>query len=183
MDWERLDPASPYGLMAEFDSAEAVVRAAHRTWLAGYRKMDAYTPYPVEGLSEEMGFHRSHVSTLVFIGGVVGLLSGYLMLYYLSAVDYPLDIGGRPLNSVPAWIPILFEMTVLFASLAAVFGMFALNGLPLPYHPVFNVPEFARASKDHFFLCIESTDSKFESQATRKFLQGLGPLGVYEVPL
>ena len=131
-----------YGIMAEFDSATALVEAARKTHQAGYNKIDAYSPFPIEGLAEEIGFHRDEVPLVVLIGGIVGGLSGYLMQCWMSAVDYPLNIGGKPPHSWPAFIVITFEMTILFAGISAVFGMLALNGLPMPYHPVFNVPRF-----------------------------------------
>ena len=132
-----------YGIMAEFDSATALVEAARKTHQAGYNRIDAYSPFPIEGLAEEIGFQRDEVPLVVLIGGIVGGLTGYLMQYWMSAVDYPLNIGGKPYHSWPAFIVITFEMTILFAGISAVFGMLALNGLPMPYHPVFNVPRFA----------------------------------------
>jgi hypothetical protein len=171
-----------YGMMAEFDSAQALVDAAKLTHGAGYQKIDAYSPFPIEGLAEEIGFHHDEVPLVVLIGGLVGGLTGYLMQYWMSAVDYPLNIGGKPYHSWPAFIVITFEMTILFAGISAVFGMLALNGLPMPYHPVFNVPRFALASKDRFFLIVFSSDKKYDAAATRQFLQGLGPRSVSEVP-
>jgi hypothetical protein len=170
-----------YGLMAEFDDPRALVAATRRAYDDGYRQMDAYTPIPIEELSEAMGIHRTAVPALVLLGGIVGGLSGYGLQYWVSAVAYPLNVGGRPFNSVPSFVPITFEMTVLFAALTAVFGMIALNRLPTLYHPVFNVPRFALATRDRFFLCIEATDPKFDALATREFLQGFGPREVSEV--
>jgi hypothetical protein len=170
-----------YGLMAEFDSPDALLVAAQRAYEAGYRRMDAYSPFPVEGLAEAIGFHRSGLPLVVLIGGIVGGLGGYLMQYYLSAIDYPLNIGGRPLHSAPSFIPVTFELTILIAALAAVLGLLALNGLPMPYHPVFNVPRFELASRNLFFLCIEATDRQFDRQNTRRFLESLQALGVSEV--
>src|SRR6202030_2413041 len=163
-----------YGVMAEFDSAQALVDAAHATHQAGYRKIDAYSPFPIEGLAEEIGFHRDEVPLVVLIGGIIGGLTGYIMQYWMSAVDYPLNIGGKPAHSWPAFIVITFEMTILFAGISAVLGMLALNGLPMPYHPVFNVPRFALASRNRFFFCIEARDPKFDLEATRRFLETLG---------
>jgi hypothetical protein len=171
-----------YGMMAEFDTPAALVEAAKRTYQAGYKRIDAYTPFPVEGLAEEIGFHRDEVPLVVLIGGLVGGLTGYLMQYWMSAVAYPLNIGGKPYHSWPAFIVITFEMTILFAGISAVFGMLALNGLPMPYHPVFNVPRFTRASRDRFFLVVFSSDVKYDPAATRQFLEGLDPRSVSEVP-
>jgi hypothetical protein len=171
-----------YGMMAEFDTPAALVEAAKRTYQAGYKRIDAYTPFPVEGLAEEIGFHRDEVPLVVLIGGMVGGLTGYLMQYWMSAVAYPLNIGGKPYHSWPAFIVITFEMTILFAGISAVFGMLALNGLPMPYHPVFNVPRFTRASRDRFFLVVFSSDVKYDPAATRQFLESLDPRSVSEVP-
>lgn len=166
---------SIYGLMAEFDNANDLVAAARRAYEDGYRRMDAYSPFPIEGLAEAIGCHHTRVPLIVLIGGIVGCLSGYLMQYYISAISYPINVGGRPLHSWPAFIPVTFEMTVLVAALSAVLGMLALNGLPMPYHPVFNVPRFVLATRDRFFLCIEARDPKFERDATMSFLKSLTP--------
>lgn len=171
-----------YGMMAEFDTPAALVEAAKRTYQAGYKRIDAYTPFPVEGLAEEIGFHRNEVPLVVLIGGLVGGLTGYLMQYWMSAVAYPLNIGGKAYHSWPAFIVITFEMTILFAGISAVFGMLALNGLPMPYHPVFNVPRFTRASRDRFFLVVFSSDVKYDPAATRQFLESLDPRSLSEVP-
>lgn len=176
----RRDPN--YGVMAEFDSATALVEAARKTHEAGYKKIDAYSPFPIEGLAEAIGFHHDEVPLVVLIGGLIGGVSGYLMQYWMSAVDYPLNIGGKPYHSWPAFIVITFEMTILFAGISAVLGMLALNGLPMPYHPVFNVPRFAFASKDRFFLIVFASDKKYDATDTRKFLEGLDPRSVSEVP-
>ncbi|MGH6891512.1 MAG: DUF3341 domain-containing protein [Dongiaceae bacterium] len=170
-----------YGLMAEFDAPDQLIQAAERATAEGYRHVNAYTPFPVEGLAEAIGFHRSSVPLLTLIGGVLGGAGGFGMQYWISAVSYPLNIGGRPFNSWPAFIPVTFEMTVLGAALFAVLGMLALNKLPMPHHPVFNVPSFARASKDRFFLCIEARDQKFDRVRTAQFLESLKALGVSEV--
>jgi ActD protein len=171
-----------YGMMAEFDSPTALVAAAHRAHQAGYQKIDAYSPFPVEGLAEAIGFHRNAVPLVVLIGGLIGGLSGYLMQYWISAVSYPINVGGKPYHSWPAFIVVTFEMTILFAGLSAVFGMLALNGLPMPYHPVFNAPRFAFATKDRFFLIVFSSDPKYSSAETRRFLESLGPRSISEVP-
>jgi Protein of unknown function (DUF3341) len=172
-----------HGLLAEFENPDDLVAAARQARTAGYRKMDAYTPFPVEELHEALGLGPTWVPFLVLIGGVLGAASGYFLQYYISVIDYPLNIGGRPLHSWPAFIPVTFEMTVLVAGLFAVLGMLALNGLPMPYHPVFNVPSFTLASHDRFFLCIESRDPKFDRTDTRHFLEGLKPRRVSEVEL
>lgn len=171
-----------YGMMAEFDSATALVAAAHRTQEAGYQRIDAYSPFPVEGLAEAIGFHRNAVPLVVLIGGLIGGLSGYAMQYWISAISYPLNVGGKPYHSWPAFIVVTFEMTILFAGISAVLGMLALNGLPMPYHPVFNVPRFAFATKDRFFLVVFSSDAKYQPAETRSFLESLGPKSISEVP-
>ena len=171
-----------YGLLAEFDTPDHIVEAARRAYAAGYKKIDAYSPFPIEELSEAIGFHRNGVPLVVLIGGLLGGLSGFSLQYWIHVINYPLNVGGRPLNSWPAFIVVTFEMTILFAGLSAVFGMLALNGLPMPYHPNFNVERFARASKDRFFLVIFSTDKKYDPAGTRAFLEGLNPLAVEEVP-
>jgi hypothetical protein len=162
-----------YGVMAEFDNptdAVAATRAAHE---AGYRRMDAFSPYPVEELSEAVGEGRNWLPLIVLIGGILGGTSGYLLQYYLSVINYPLNVGGKPLHSWPAFIPITFEMTILGAALFAIFGMLALNGLPEPYHPVFNVPNFSHATRDRFYLVIEWRDPNFDHAQTAEFLRGL----------
>src|SRR5216683_5486970 len=167
-------PRAPYyGLMAEFKTALEILEATRRARQEGYRHMDAYTPYPVEGLATELDLPRTRVPLVVLIGGMVGAGGGFFLQYWAMAIDYPFNVGGRPLNSWPVFIPITFEMLVLVAALAALFGMFFLNRLPQPYHPVFNVPQFARASQDRFFLCIEATDPRFDRQTTKAFLESL----------
>jgi hypothetical protein len=143
--------------------------------------MDAYSPYPIEGLAEAIGFEKTSVPLVVLIGGIAGGLTAYAMQYYSAVWDYPLNVGGRPLHSWPSFIPITFELTVLFAAFAAVFGMLLMNGLPKPYHPVFNAPEFKLASQTRFFLCLEANDSQFRPAETRSFLETLGALAVREV--
>lgn len=170
-----------YGLMAEFHTPEEVLEAAKKTYAEGYRRFNAYSPYPVEGLAEACGFHHSKLPLIVLAGGIVGCVGGFALQYWGSVHYYPMNIGGKPLNSWPAFIPITFETTVLCAAFAAVLGMLALNKLPMPYHPVFNVPEFTQASRDKFFLAIEASDPKYDAVKTQEFLKGLSQYGVYEV--
>jgi Protein of unknown function (DUF3341) len=178
----RLVPKPPiHGLMAEFETATELVDAVKQTRSAGYRDYDAYTPFPVEAVAEAMGEHHNQLPLLVLLGGIAGLVGGYALAYWTSAIDYPINVGGRPLNSWPAFIPITFETTVLGAALATVFGMLALNGLPMPYHPVFNVPRFALSTRNRFFLCIEATDPLFDREQTRRFLERFVPRQVSEV--
>jgi len=174
--------APVYGLMAEFYAPQQLLEAVEKTQAAGYAALDAYTPFPVEAISEAIAHHKkSKVPLLVLIGGLTGAAVAYALQYWSSAIAYPMNIGNRPLHSWPAFIPPTFELTVLFASFAAVFGMFILNKLPEPYHPVFNVPAFERASIDRCFLVIESQDPKFDVQGTRVFLEGLGANEVTDV--
>ena len=168
--------------MAEFDGPRELIEATTHAYRAGYRRMDAYSPFPIEELSEAVGFHHTNVPLVVLIGGILGGGSGFLMQYWISAINYPINVAGRPLNSWPAFIVPTFELTILGAALFAVMGMLALNGLPMPYHPVFNVERFAFASKDRFFLCIEARDPKFDRKATEEFLRSLNPRDVVEVP-
>ena len=170
-----------YGVMAEFTRPEEVLRAAHRAFDAGYRKMDAYSPFPIEGLSEAIGFRKTGLPWLVLAGGLFGGISGYLMQFWTMAVDYPINVGGRPYNSIPYFVPITFEMTILCAALTAVFAMLALNRLPMPYHPVFNAERFQLASNDRFFLCIEALDPRFDREGTWQFMESLRPEAVMEV--
>ena len=170
-----------YGLMAEFRTPEALLDAARRASREGFKRMDAYTPFPVDGLAEAIGFHRTRVPLIVLIGGIIGCLGGFFLQYWAAVIDYPINVGGRPLNSWPAFIPVTFEMTILVAALSAFLGVLALNGLPMPYHPVFNVEQFELASRNRFFLCIEAADPLFDRERTGKFLEGLAPEGVYEV--
>jgi hypothetical protein len=171
-----------YGLAASFHSPEQIVEAAKKVHAAGYRRAEGYTPYAVEGLTEALGFHHTGIPLIVFVGGLVGCIGGYFMMWYANVISYPWNIGGRPPNSWPAYIPITFEMTVLGASLLALFGMLILNGLPSPYHPMFRAPTFELASQNRFFLCIEVADPEFKLDWTRQFLESLGPISVVEVP-
>jgi hypothetical protein len=163
-----------YGVVGEFGNPNQLITAATKAREAGYREVNAYTPFPVEGLSEALGFERSAVPLLTLIGGLLGGLSGFGFQYWASVISFPENIGGRPLNSWPAFIPVTFELTVLGASLFAVFGMLALNRLPQPHHPLFNVDRFQKhASNDRFFLCIEARDPKFNPATATQFLQSV----------
>jgi hypothetical protein len=173
-----MDRPPIYGLMAEFNTPSEILEAAERAKKEGYTRMDAYSPFPVEGLSDALGFRRTLLPMLVFAGGVLGALTGFFMQYYASVIAYPENIGGRPLNSWPSFIPITFELTILFAGLTAVISMFILNGLPNPYFPTFNVPAFGRVTRDKFFLCIEAVDPRFDREQTKNFLESLHPKGV-----
>jgi hypothetical protein len=170
-----------YGLLAEFHSPEEIVKAAAAVHAAGYRKLDAYTPYPMEEVLDALHLHETHVPKLALAGGLLGLAGGWALQYWASVIAYPMNIGGRPFNSWPAFVVPSFETTVLGAAFATVIGMLLLNGFPQPYHPVFNVKSFATASRDRFFLCVESRDPKFDLQRTRELLQGLGASEVSEV--
>jgi hypothetical protein len=166
-----------HGLMVEFLKAEEVLAATRAARKAGYREMDAYTPYTVEGLAAELGMSRSRIPFVVLVCGLIGAGAGFFMQYYSMAIDYPWNVGGRPLNSWPVFVPIAFELMVLVAAFGAFLGMLFLNGLPHPHHPVFNVPQFVRSSQDRFFLCIEATDPQFDLAATAAFLATLNPEG------
>jgi Protein of unknown function (DUF3341) len=176
-------PPAPrlYGLLAEFASPQELLDAVHAARAEGYREIDAYTPFPIEEVYEALGYHGSPLPLIVLAGGALGAAGGYLLQYWVSAVDYPLNIGGRPLHSWPSFIPITFEMTILIAGLSAVLGMLALNRLPTPYHPLFSVPRFALASRDRYFLSIKAADPKFDGSLTRAFLLDLHPSGVFDV--
>jgi len=171
-----------YGLMAEFDNVNDVITAARRVYGAGYRKIDAYSPFPLEELSEAIGFHKNGVALVCLVGGLLGCTGAFTLQWWINTISYPVNIGGRPFNSWPSFIIVTFEMTILFSGLSAVFGMLALNGLPMPYHPVFNVTRFELASKDRFFIVVFSSDKNYDATGTRKFLEGLGPISVSEVP-
>ncbi|MFL6514588.1 MAG: DUF3341 domain-containing protein [Chthoniobacterales bacterium] len=170
-----------HGMMAEFGQADQLLAAIRRAYKAGYRKMDAYSPYAVEGAAEALGFTRTRIPLIVLIGGITGAFTAYGMQWYSAVIDYPLNVGGRPLHSWPAFVPITFELTVLFAAIAGLLGMLWLNGLPKPYHPVFNAPQFKLASQTRFFLCIEARDPLFRATEVRQLLQSLNPISVTEV--
>jgi hypothetical protein len=170
-----------YGVMAEFDSPSALVSATRAAHAKGYRKLDAYSPFPIEELTEALHLHKNKLPLIVLTGGIIGGLSGFLLQYWIAVVYFPINIAGRPLNSWPSFIIITFELTILFASISAVLGMLALCGLPMPYHPVFNVPRFSAASRNRFFLCIESDDPLFDRAQTSQFLGTLEPREVSEV--
>ena len=171
-----------HGLLAEFDDVNDAIVAAKSAYAAGYRKLDAYAPFPVEELSEAVGFQKNGVALVCLCGGLLGCTGAFILQWWINTISYPINIGGRPLNSWPSFIIVTFEMTILFSGLSAVFGMLALNGLPMPYHPVFNVPRFDLASKDRFFLIVFSSDKNYDAVRTRQFLEGLNPISVAEVP-
>ena len=170
-----------YGLMAEFAGAADLLQATRQTRAAGYRKIDAYSPFVIEGMDDALDLHSFSISYIVLGGGLLGMLAGFGMQYFSAVINYPVNVGGRPLDSVPAFLPITFEMFVLFGAFSGLIGMLVLNGLPMPYHPVFNVPDFKEVTRSRFFLCIEATDPQFDPAATREFLDSLKPLGVADV--
>lgn len=174
---------SSFGLIARFDSVEALMHAAERVRDAGYTRVDAYTPFPIEGLTASLGLPKTKLPALVLAAGIIGGLTGFGMQYFAQVIHYPYNIGGKPLYSWPAWIPITFEVTILFAAFTAAIAMIVLNGLPQPYHPVFNVKGFERATEDRFFISIESTDPKFEEGAVRDLFRAAGAAEVSDVPL
>lgn len=174
--------SSLYGILAQFADTQTLICASESLVSRGYRRLDAYTPFAVSGLAEAIGFRRTRMPLVVLIGGLVGLASGYGLQWWVSAVAYPLNIGGRPLNSWPAFIPVTFELTILFAALSAVLGMLALNGLPRPHHPLFEIPAFERASTDGFFLCVESRDPHFHAGDVRRVFSELHASEIWDVP-
>lgn len=171
-----------YGVLAQFLTPEAAIKAGSAMHERGYRYMEAYSPFPVDGLAESIGYRRNHMPLIVLLGGIIGGLSGYFLQYYTAVYDYPYEVAGKPLHSWPMFIPITFELTILGAAFAAVFGMLFLNGLPMPYHPVFNVPEFGLASRDRFFLFVRHDDPLFEPERTARELEAFGPKSVALVP-
>ena len=170
-----------YGVIAEFEGPSELVHAARKTYEAGYRRINGYSPYPIEELSEAIGFTHTSLPLIVFIGGVLGGLAGFFMQYYMEVIDYPLNVGGKPYNSWPAFIPITFECTVLAAAFSAVLGMLILNKLPQPYHPVFNTPNFALATRDRFFLAVEANDPQFDQEKVTALLKSLNAMEVSDV--
>jgi hypothetical protein len=171
-----------HGMLAEFESEEAILHAAQAVRDAGFNNVEGYTPFAVEGLAELLGCKTTRVAAITFFCGVLGAMLGFGMCWYANVISYPWNIGGRPPNSWPAWIPITFELMVLGASSGAFFGMLALNGFPRPYHPVFNAPQFERASKDRFFLCVEAKDPQYDAERLRQLFQALSPISLSEVP-
>lgn len=171
-----------WGLLAEFDNPDDLLQAAQRAYAHGYRKMDAYSPFPVPQLAEALGFHKNHVPLTCLVGGLLGGSAAYMLQYWINVIGYPMNVAGRPLHSWPSFIPVTFEMSVLFAGFGAFFGMWALNGLPCLFHPLFNVKRFAGVTRDRFFLCIQAADPKFEMAETRGFLSSLAPTSIEEVP-
>lgn len=171
-----------YGVIAEFTDPQALLDAANQARDRGYTQMDAFSPFPIHGMAEAVGFHRSRLSAVVLTMGLLGAAGGFFMCWYANVISYPLNIGGKPYNSWPAWIPIVFECAILLAAFGAVFGMLALNGLPMPYHPVFNVSRFDQASRDKFFLVIQARDPKFKLDEVRDFLDTLNPREIVDVP-
>ena len=174
-------PSGVYGVMAEFDDPTSLVNAARAAHDEGYKKLDAYTPFPIEELHEVLHLHKNKLPLIVLCGGVLGALTGYLLQYFVTVIYFPINVAGRPLHSWPSYIVITFELTILFGALATVLGLLGLCGLPMPYHPVFNVPRFSAASRDRFFLCIEATDPMFNLQTTSRFLESMEAKEVSEV--
>jgi len=172
----------PYGQLAQFETAEQLLEAARMIRQHGYHRVEAYTPMPVEGLAETLGLRRTGVARIVLAGGLVGAVGGYFMQYWMSAVDYPLNVGGRPYNSWPMFFPVTLETTILVAAVAGVLGMLALNRLPRPHHPLFAVDSFSRATQDGFFLCVEAKDPMFDEELTRRVLERIGAREIYDVP-
>ncbi len=171
-----------YGLAAEFETPEELLEAVRNARRAGYRQMDGYSPFPIDGLAQALAYGWTPVPLIVLVAGIAGGIGGYLLQWWSSTADYPINVGGRPLHSWPAFLPITFELIVLTASLIGLAALFILNGFPRPYHPMFNIEAFAQATSNRFFLCIEATDARFDDEATRAFLRGMSPMEVYDVP-
>lgn len=171
-----------YGILAEFDTATEMVDAANKVREAGYTKTDAFSPFPLHEIDEALGIKRSILPYLIFAGGLTGLMSGLGLVYFVHVIDYPIIVGGRPHFSLPAFIPPMYELTILFSASVAVFGMLFLNGLPAPYHPCFNVPRFALATREKFFLIIEAEDPQYDYEKTRSFMESLNAQEVFDVP-
>lgn len=171
-----------YGLMAEFDSATELVDAARAVREAGYTKTDAFSPFPIHDIDEALGIKRSILPVLVFFGGITGLMLGISLQVFVHYIDYPMNVGGRPYLSWPSFVPPAYELTILLAGFTAVFGMLFLNGLPRPYHPVFNIDRFALASREKFFLLVEAADPKYDHGETKAFMESLKPQEVFDVP-
>jgi hypothetical protein len=178
----KAEQPAVYGLMAEFDDPDDLVEATQHAYDRGYRMMEAYSPFPVDGLADALGFHHTKLPAVVLAGGLAGGIGGFFMQWFSAVLHYPINVGGRPFNSWPAFIPITFEMTILGAALSAVFGMLAFNGLPRPHHPVFNVPSFALASRNRFFLCLQARDPLFEIETASRFLEEHHPKAISVVP-
>jgi len=171
-----------YGLIAEFRTGDALLEAAKRARDDGYRELEAYAPYPIEGIAEAVGFKSSKVPLMTLVGGIVGGLGGYFLQWYSAVIDYPINVGGRPLHSWPSFIPATFELTILGAALFAVVGMLIANGLPQLHHPIFNAPDFEQATRNRFFLCLPAHDPHYDEKHSKAFLQGLQPMSIAEVP-
>jgi hypothetical protein len=180
-DKHSVERGALYGLVAEFESPSVLVEAARRAREAGYRSMDAYSPYPIPELAHALALPKTKLPLLVLAGGVAGCATALSMQWFSAVIHYPLNVAGKPLASWPSFIPVAFELTILGAAFAAVLGMIGMNGLPMPYHPIFNASHFALASRDRFFLCIEAKDPLFDLERTAKFLEGLGATVVSEV--
>jgi uncharacterized membrane protein len=174
-------PRGVYGVMAEFEDPTALVHAAHAAYQKGFRKLDAYSPFPIEELSDALHLHKNKLPLIVLVGALTGALTGYLLQYFVTVIYFPINVAGRPLHSWPSYIVITFELTILFGGISAVLGLLGLCGLPMPYHPVFNVPRFSAAMNDRFFLCIEATDPLFDLENTSRFLEGMEPKEVSQV--
>jgi hypothetical protein len=182
MSGSRVDASMPWGVMAEFASAKDLLAAARAARAAGYRQAEAYAPFPVEGLAEELGFRRNHIAAFTFTGALAGGAGGYFLQWYTAVVDYAINVGGRPAHSWPMFIPVTFEMTVLGGAVAAVLALLFSNGLPALYHPIFNAPDFDLAMRNRFFLCLRSDDPAFDAEGAARLLDGLQPLRRAEVP-